>query len=202
MAARKLQRAPIGEIAQVLSGVGRQPCRHARRSRGDPQRLLPRPGNERHRSPRADRQGRMHAVHIGKEGRATVPSPCLDPQVRRAWREPEQQHEVRAVPVDQVRELALDRRIARREHMRDAVGPAERRPAAPRQAFGERRGRIERRAGERAESGDEHGQRHSQSHGLRDLVDRERRGKPSFGHRSLERGQPRPQRRIALEPRE
>jgi len=197
-----LERAPIGEIAQIFSGVDRKSCRHARSPRGDQQRHLRCPRAKGRGSASTDRERRVRPIDVGKERRPPVSCAYLDPKVGRARCEPEHQYDVGSVPRDQCRELASDRRIARREHVRDPPDRAERRPPPARQAFGKRRSRIDRRAGKRAKPGDEHNLRHSQSHGLRDLVDRERWRQPSLGNCGFERGQARADPRIGLEPGE
>ena len=68
---------------------------------------------------------------------------------------PEHQHDVRLVLGDELRQVAIDRRVAGLEDVHGALHVGERRPPPLRERQRERAARIERRAGKAAEAGDE-----------------------------------------------
>jgi hypothetical protein len=98
---------------------------------------------------------RSAAADIGKQDRHGIARARLDAHVRRPRRETEHQHDVRLVLRDQLRQIAIDRRIARLEDVDRTPHIGECRAAALRNRERERPARIERRAGKAAEAGDE-----------------------------------------------
>src|SRR5205085_497339 len=94
---------------------------------------------------------------IGKQHGGRVARACLDAHERRARRKPEQQHDIGRMPREQLRQIAIDRRVAGLEHMGDAPQARELRPPLSCQRQGKRGARIERRPGEGPKAGNEHG---------------------------------------------
>src|ERR1043166_516185 len=154
----RLERVPIGVVAEIIARIVRNPGHSARRACGRKQadeRRMAAPRGRRIRRNRAVRA--KLPVDVGKQHRDRVARARLDAHERRARRKPQHQHDIGPVPRQQQRQVAVDRGVARLEHVRDAAQTQKSRPSRFRQCERERAARVDRRAGEGAKPGDEGG---------------------------------------------
>ena len=152
----RLERAPVDVVAEIAPGIARQP-RAARGSRAP--RASRRANGARPRSARlAAARSRARPADSRSHRETGSTSHCARASrcARTACgRKAEHQHDVGLVLRDQLRQVAIDRRVAGLEDVHDAPHIGERRPPPLRDRARERPARIERRAGKAAEAGDE-----------------------------------------------
>ena len=149
--ARRANRRSCRDSARHRATIGRARRSGARRRGGA--RMAH--GRARRRPAGHDDAGlRPMSARIGKQHRDGVAGAGLDAKVTPARREAEDQDDVRLCR-EQFWQIAIDRRIDRREDVRDAIELGQSRPPPARERLDQRRAWIERRAGERAEADDD-----------------------------------------------
>lgn len=150
----RFQPAPIDVVAEIAPGIARQAAARACGPRGAEQPVKRRAAAQRGLAGRNLAFGRTKPGYIGKQNRHRIARARLDAHERRASRKSEHQHDVRLVFCDQLRQVAIDGRVAGLENVHRAPYVRKRRPPPLRERQCNRPARIERRAGKAAEAGD------------------------------------------------
>src|SRR5581483_11501410 len=152
---RRLKSPPVNVIAQIPPRIARQYGRASLRARG---------GEKAHAWNGADefprRVGR-NRPRLGRETRRIrktrqdIAGGRLDAHLFRLRRDPEHQQDLRLMPCDQRRQVAIDRRVARREDMADEPKIGESRAPLASEGARKRRARIESGTGKTAKTRDQ-----------------------------------------------
>jgi hypothetical protein len=151
---RRLDRAPAQIVAEIASGITRGAGIDAG-ALSRAQKLC----GMRAEHPRVGAAGdrslsRAVAVGVGKPRGDGVAGTGFDPDMCRTVGEAKHQDCMRAMSGDEFGKLPIDGRVGDVENVADQFDIAERGAAQPQQPRHQRRRRIERRAGKRAETGD------------------------------------------------